>query len=265
MSINPRIQARFCLIGLCLSLLAACAGKSETEAGGAEHIGWRCDGDRLKRGEPCEQVRVVNGRQQTAVDTDNQKSAETKPVGDGERIAKTRELVLVGDLRPRPWQQQLPGFRVETNRKPNVVSASYRDDVAPVPEQAFSDELYSEGDNGRVPVEHNDGGTAPTTGFKNEPDSLPERVSQPAYRSDLEPAYTVQLGAFASAEEAQRFLERHKLLHLDITRGHHEKDGRRWHVLSFGVFTDRSSAEKAWAAATTNATDLEVWVRRLRR
>ena len=77
--------------------------------------------------------------------------------------------------------------------------------------------------------------------------------------------YTVQIGAFNSAEDAERFLEQHGLLHLDITRGRYEKDGRRWHVLSYGVFADVRSAEQGWAATAKNAADLEVWIRNLRR
>lgn len=282
MGTNLNTAARCCVAGLCITVLMACVGKANTEEESTDYIGWRCDDARLTRGEPCEQVRMVNGRQQALVKSDGEKPAGTKPDGgDKQTIAKTRELILVGDLRPRPWQQQLPGFRVDTSKEPGAPSVDYREQPAPEPEKAFSDVLYTGERNNAAAVESRDASPAQTPEAEQktetesggtlarvslpEPAPEPEPVLEPAPESNTGAGYTVQLGAFASADEAESFLERNNLLHLDITQGHYKRDGRSWYVLSFGVFADRSSAEKAWAAAATNAADLEVWVRRLRR
>lgn len=296
MRISPGSPFRLCLLMSAVNLLVACAAKTGTEASSAGYIGWHCDDARLKRGEPCEPVRVVNGRQRVLLESGRESAADTsaEAAPDHQRIARTRELILVGDLRQRTWQGQLPGFTVEATEKPDVPSPDIRDDTTPVPEPAFADDLYAAyaarrddpatGDKGHVSPgpqpESEDVADAVLARAarqdqepraESEPRARPQSAGQPPARLQTQPesesrsGYTVQLGAFASAEEAERFLEQHRLMHLDITRGRYDKGGRRWHVLSYGIFTDVRSAEQGWAAAAGNAADLKVWIRQLRR
>ena len=289
MRISPGSPFRLCLLMSAVNLLVACAAKTGTEASSAGYIGWHCDDARLKRGEPCEPVRVINGRQRILLDTGDESAANSgaENEGDNQRIARTRELILVGDLRQRTWQGQLPGFTVEASEEPEEPLADIRDDATPVPEVAFSDELYTgqrkdpamgsegrlsstdkhEAENGPEEVLTRAARPEQVPQVESEPYPLRNSVAKPQPPPGLKPqrGYTVQIGAFNSAEDAERFLEQHGLLHLDITRGRYEKDGRRWHVLSYGVFADVRSAEQGWAAAAKNAADLEVWIRNLRR
>lgn len=251
-------------------------------------IAWHCQEVRGSREPQCEQKQLVNGRPVAKaggveVGVEVAVEAEPKQVGDkGSASRKPREIIPLGEYRPRPWKQQLPEFTLD---KPHAtappVPTAYRDGPPPVPEPAFLEEMGREARRketkpGDIPVDNDNMTAAPAASasaavsseplMEVNPDENPLQNSASASaETQGGKGVTVQLGAFNSKEAAEQFIRAKRLAHLAIERQVLNKAGQALHILTFGDFADEHSAAKAWLAAAGNAEQIEVWIRPVRR
>ena len=244
----------------------------------ANNVAWHCEEVKGSREPRCEQRQLVNGRPATKVG-DVDAEAEKKQISIKSPVSrKPREIILIGEHRPRSWREQLPGLSVD---KPSETAppkpSAYRDGPAPVPEVAFAeDSLDTDTDTDTDTKQSdtlidNENITATSLVVNSEPlvkantseTIIQNSVSISAGRggAQREKSVTVQLGAFNSEAVAQQFIQANDLAHLTIERQVLKRAGRSWHVLTFGEFADKQSAGKAWLAAAENAEEIEVWIR----
>ena len=260
---------RLVLVGLVIT--SACSSTPDPKE---TYTGWHCEEQNRQGSVQCVQGKMNNGR---LIDTASEdKSAEPAQTEAGVKARapvweRPLEIIWVGKNREKSWREQLPGFTVEESTQLDTPEPTRRADIsAPQPEAGFGDELDkslgeiggtppAEAVNNKTPT-----GTAPKdTSEQTAKLSAVENSSNTLLSGDFNrgAGFTVQLGAFASDQAAQRFLRDNDLFHLDIAKQEHESAGQYWHVLTFGYFTDKTSAQKAWSAAAENSTEIDVWIR----
>ena len=258
------------MIGLVIT--SACSNTPNPEE---TYTGWHCEQQNRQGGVQCVQGEMNNGRLINTASED--KSAEPAHTETSAKVPvweRPLEIIWVGKNRDKSWREQLPGFTVEESTQVDTPEPTRRADISvPQPEAGFSDELdKSPGKIGEIPTAEAGNNKSPTgaglkeTSEQTEKLGTGENSSDVLLSSDLNSGagFTVQLGAFASDQTAQRFLRDNNLLHLDIAKQGHESAGQYWHVLVFGYFTDRMSAQKAWLAAAENSAEIDVWIRPVR-
>ncbi len=158
-------------------------------------------------------------------------------------LQRPREVIITGNSRPKSWRQQLPGFTLDDpGRTGDDKLFARADRPAPIPEVAFPDEQKQ----------------SPDTPAQRKVDVTPQ--SQSIEVSDKK-SVTVQLGAFKNDKGVERFLRDNQLAHLNLVKQVYERAGKHWHVITFGRFTDKKTAYKAWRIAAKNAADIDVWIR----
>jgi septal ring-binding cell division protein DamX len=263
-----------------LIILGGC-GQSPV-ASQANNVAWHCEEVKGSREPRCEQRQLINGRP-AAEANDVDAEAEKKQISiKSPASQKPREIILVGEHRPRFWREQLPGLSLD---KPSETAppkpGAYRDGPTPVPEAAFTedkgeDSLDTDTDTDTETKQSdtlldNKNITAASLIVSSEPHMEANRdeniiqnpVSVSTGSGDAQggEAFTVQLGAFNSEAAAEQFIQTNHLAHLIIERQVLNKAGQSWHVLTFGDFADKQRAGKAWLAAAENAEEIEVWIR----
>lgn len=234
------------------------------------NVSWHCEEVKGSRQPRCEQRQSLNGPPAALVEDVNAEAEKEQPGTRRPASEKPREIILVGESRPRSWRDQLPGLSVD---KPGEIAPpepqAYRDGPAPVPEPAFA--KYTDA---------NDGGSGARVETETKPQGVPlgserpgevnrdetamqtrSRASAEGRRDQKGERITVQLGAFNSEKAAQEFIRANHLAHLTLETQRVKKAGQSWHVLTFGDFADKHSASKAWLAAAENAAQIDVWIR----
>lgn len=244
------------------------------------YIGWHCEEVKGSREPQCEQRQFVNGRP-VAKAGDVDAETEQKQVSIKSPVSqKPREIIPMGEHRPRSWREQLPGFTLD---KPGETAgpepSAYRDGPAPVPEAAFTEDKGGDiVDTEAKPsnaLADNDNMAAASAVVSSEPlmkanpdDNIiqnPLSLRAASAEVQRQKGVTVQLGAFTSEEAAQQFIRTKHLAHLTIERQVLKEADQWWHILTFGEFSDKESAGKAWLAAADNAEEIEVWIRPVKR
>lgn len=276
-----------------LFLLAAC--QSTTDHSNV-YIGWQCDAGRgsnincqqraMRNGQPIDQV-VAPGEK---ADGDVPDGAAVEPVlgadigadigatvagvidADAPVAKKPLEIIWVGDNRPKTWRKQLPALTVE---QPEITGA-------PAKPPAQDDRESSERPEPE-PFAHwtRDSGAGGLQDAQSARVVVPDQVvpdqqgsergakaalpASPGSPGSSKTGYTVQLGAFKNADTAQQFLRDKGLLHLSVNSWEYENNGQHWHLLTYGHYVDQQSAREAWAVAADNASEIEVWIRPIKR
>jgi sporulation related protein len=271
------------VLRLILAGLVVIGGCSNTPDSTETYIGWHCEEPGRRGDIKCEQRQMTQGQPIAAALED--KVVESEPIPDSEKTPtkqKPLEIIWIGKNQPKPWREQLPGFTVETSTAANApwqTSRAARVTPEPEPETEYIDDLDESSSEDESPTEtvnnqiiaaaNNQSDYGAVVNDKPEQAAKPDRVERsPAslLSDELNPGagFTVQLGAFTTAQAAQQFLQDNDLYHLDIAKQEHESAGQDWHVLTFGYFTEKEAAHKAWLAATVNSADIDVWIRPVR-
>lgn len=74
--------------------------------------------------------------------------------------------------------------------------------------------------------------------------------------------YTIQLGAFSSADRRQRFVAQRQLQSLALDHQKAERQGRTLWLITYGDFASREAAEEAHRQLAEDYPGLDAWIRR---
>ena len=256
------------VIRLILVGLVVIGGCSNTPNSEETYIGWHCEESDRQGGVKCEQGLMTQGQPIAAALED--KPLKTQASDQPPVQKKPLEIIWIGKNRPKPWRDQLPGFTLDESTEAYIPKTSpHADQSTPEPEAGFIDDLDKSSSDivGGPPVTKNN---------KIMTDTIVNDASEQAAKSEItgenpsallggdvnqRAGFTIQLGAFATAQAAQQFLRDNNLFHLNIAKQQRESAGKDWHVLTFGYFTEKKAAQKAWLEAAENSADIDVWIR----
>lgn len=204
---------------------------------------WNCSQQRMRNGVPVGPVIASSIAAPAAT------APENSPVA----VAPAGTSVPTSDVRPEFKPQPKVAW---TERLPGLQEGQLAVAAEPVP----------------VPLLH----TASSANPPPEPEPVLERwaaESNPPVADASQPAaaresaavgpYTVQIGAFNSAEDARAFIDRYELRDLGLEVRPVDRDGREYQVVTFGSFATAGEATAAWGRAA-GERKLDFWVRQVR-
>lgn len=267
------VKVRLILVVSGILLTTACG---VTANNSSTYLGWHCQDTGTNQTLNCEQGQITNGQpaiaeqeKNTASDANQTDSSNEQPASKSLPQKKPSEIIWLGDHRKQAWREQLPDIdSVESKGSGSWIKSVKADRPTPVPEVAFADWVIKKGGNRLKAEESSEPNNEPNKHVAHKAISEASRndgaSSNASTRETPAKGYTIQLGAFDTAESAQRFLSENNLLHLNITRKTFKNKGRNWQVITFGRFADQQSALKAWVGATENSEKIAIWVRRVR-
>tara|TARA_R110000787_G_scaffold63634_4_gene143074 strand:- start:9209 stop:10081 length:873 start_codon:yes stop_codon:yes gene_type:complete len=273
-------------------LLVACQSTTDYSS---VYIGWQCDTGRgsnincqqraMRNGQPVDQM-VVPGEK---ANSDVPDGATVEPMlgagtgaGTGATVAgvvdvdapvtgQPLEIIWVGDNRPKTWRKYLPALTLDqpevTSTPANVSAPGHRESSERPEPEPFANWTRDSGSGGThdaqsASVVVDQSVTDRQGGERGVRVALP---TSPGSTGSSKTGYTVQLGAFKNADTAQRFLRDKGLLHLAVNSWEYENNGQHWHLLTYGHYVDRQSAREAWTVAADNASEIDVWIRPIKR
>ncbi|MEH6466159.1 MAG: SPOR domain-containing protein [Porticoccus sp.] len=239
---------------IAISSTLGCATNDEADS----YIGWHCSGDKRSDDWTCEQRMVKNGQ----VVDEPIKGAEGASTASSKdsREPEQAELVYAG-IPSQSWRKQLPTL-TNADVTPSVPGKRASNLRALPPRQSepvssvVAYPLANDSDSITV-SEPAQTDTATVT-------LISESVTDPGQvaPSSLS-GYTLQLGAFKTKEQLQRFISDNSLDNLPVSRIQILFEQDIWHVLTWGKFQTPAEALQAWGQQVADYPKVEPWVRPL--